>query len=52
MGNVTKASFYKRGKHKLYGYKTEDLVWPNGFEVFCTPNYAESIADIDFIEST
>lgn len=46
-GNVSESNYYKRGKHKLYGYKTEVCGLPNGMAINCYKHYAGSISDID-----
>lgn len=46
-GNMQEGKEYYSGKHKLYGYKTEVSVLPNGQAIGCTKPYPGSVSDID-----
>lgn len=46
-GNMEEGKSYYSGKHKLYGYKTEVSVLPNGLALGCSDHFVGSTADID-----
>lgn len=45
-GNHEEAKGYFSGKHKLYGYKNEVSVLPNGLAINVTEHYPGSVADL------
>ena len=46
-GNHEEAKGYFSGKHKMYGYKTEVSVLPNGIALGASRYYMGSISDVD-----
>lgn len=46
-GNLQESKLYFSGKHKLYGFKTEVSVLPNGQAFFISRHAPGSVADID-----
>ena len=45
-GNHEEAKRYFSNKHKLYGYKSEVSVLPNGIAIGCTPHQPGSVSDL------
>ena len=45
-GSLEESKRYFSGKHKLYGYKTEVAVLPNGLAIHCSAHEPGSVADI------
>ncbi len=45
--NLQEAKKYFSGKYKLYGYKLEVSVMPNGLAAMCSGHYPGSVSDID-----
>lgn len=48
-GNHEESKKYFSGKHKLYGYKTEVSVLPNGLAILVSPHVPGSVSDIDIL---
>lgn len=48
-GNMQEGKKYFSGKHKLYGYKVEVAVRPNGFAAAFSPHYPGSVSDISIM---
>ena len=48
-GTMEEGKRYFSGKHKLYGYKVEVSVLPNGLAIGCSDHYPGSVADIDIM---
>lgn len=48
-GNHSKSKFYFSSKHKLYDYKNEVSVLPNGFSINCTTHTPGSVSDITIL---
>ena len=46
-GNHEEAKGHFSGKHKMYGYKTEVSVLPNGLEIGASRHFMGSVADVD-----
>lgn len=46
-GNVQEGNAYFSGKNKLYGFKVEVSVLPNGQAINCTQQFAGSVSYID-----
>lgn len=46
-GNIQEGKLYFSGKHKLYGYKVEVSVLPNGLAIGCSKHYPGSVSDFD-----
>lgn len=46
-GNLQEVKKYFSGKHKLYGYKLEVFVLPNGLAIGCSTHYPGSVAEVD-----
>ena len=46
-GSMAEGKKYFSGKHKLYGYKVEVSVLPNGFAIGCTKHHPGSVADLE-----
>ena len=44
--NHAESKIYYSAKHKMYAYKTEVSVLPNGLAINCTDNYAGGLSDI------
>ena len=48
-GNMQEAKNIFSSKHKLYGFKVEVSVLPNGFAAGCSEHFAGSVSDIDIM---
>ena len=48
-GNMQEGKVYFSGKHKLYGYKMEVAVRPNGLASWCSKHYPGSVSDIGIL---
>lgn len=46
-GNMQESKQYYSGKHKLYGYKSEASVLPNGIAVMISSHYKGATSDLD-----
>lgn len=46
-GNNREEEVTFSGEHKLYGYKLEMSVLPNGLAIGCSTHYPGSVADVD-----
>lgn len=50
-GNIAEGKRYFSGKHKLYGYKVEASVLPNGLAIGCSGHYPGSVSDFEIFQS-
>ena len=50
-GSVEEGKLYYSGKHKLYGYKTEVSVLPNGLALGCSVHEPGSVSDLKMFEA-
>ena len=48
-GNMQEGKLYFSVKHKLYGYKIEVAVRPNGLAFSCSRHYSGSVSDINIM---
>ena len=49
-GNMQEGKKYFSGKHKLYGFKTEVTVRPNGIAVACSQHFPGSVSDLHIMQ--
>lgn len=49
-GNIQEGKKYYSGKHKLYGYKVEVSVLPNGLALCCSKHYPGSVSDLEIFQ--
>lgn len=49
-GSLQEAKRYYSAKHKLYGYKVEVSVLPNGYAIGCTRHYPGSESDVKIFQ--
>ena len=49
-GNMQEGKKYFSGKQKLYGYKIEVSVLPNGLDLECTEHFKGSVSDLEIFK--
>ena len=49
-GSMEEGKRFYSGKHKLYGYKVEVSVLPNGLAIGCTQHYPGSVSDFEIFQ--